>query len=804
MTGLNLETFLHLLRADLGAWASLAVVALLLGVMAWTSWGSRRALRKCLVLSVAVHVALVLWGSTAPAFFAPGLMAAENERVESAIRQIKVEPVGEGKQSQGASGAGGGARGRLPAWDRPRESLALAEPIMRPDRPEPAQSELPTPPPPEPPAPVVETPVAPEVRAPDRPQPEALPQAVAREKVVEPEQVAPTDAAELPKVAVARASEPEPVAPAPSDARLRTERTPSESKPTDARRNSAPATLPAPPDIDVPIVRNSPEPRQSAVPAGAEPLGPLPATEPNPDPLVAERPSVEAPSAGTPSLPIPSDTDLRNRIRAQNARPGTVGAPRTAQSTNTDGSFGGASGFGFPEADVRSRARNARANGRSTGGTGPGRTGDVGPLALSSTGPAGPSSFGSRPLGSRGSGDVPAPYRSRIDPNRSALAQRAGASAESELAVERALDWLARHQDADGRWNAGSARGKIDGLEEEARSSFTAHCPRGEVCFGECIYVEADTALTGLALLAYLGAGYTHVDGKYVENVAKGLSFLLSLQRPDGDLRGRSLKVGMYCHAMAALALCEAYALTGDERLRGPVERAVDFLVKSQATDGMAWRYQPRDTTGDTSILGWVLLVFRTAELVGVPVPAATRAGARAWLQKVSAGREGGLARYQPFHKVTPTMTAEAWVCRQLLNMDRAGPARDEAAAWLLAQSPDRGLYNLYYWYYATLAMYQQGGADWDRWNLEVRDQLVRRQRVSGHPAGSWDPDDDADFGVKGGRLYSTTLATLTLEVYYRYLRFYDEPGPAPRMRQQPERPVDPSLRRAITPGRAR
>lgn len=344
-------------------------------------------------------------------------------------------------------------------------------------------------------------------------------------------------------------------------------------------------------------------------------------------------------------------------------------------------------------------------------------------------------------------------------------------------------------------------------MEAESRDSFTKHCPPGELCVGECQYVEADTALTGLSLLAYLGAGYTHLDGKYAETVRKGLSFLLRQQKPDGDLRGVSTAVGMYCHAMAALALSEAYALTGDERLRGPVERAVGFIASAQATDGMAWRYSPRDSVGDTSILGWVVLLLRSAQVVGISVPAQAQSGAVKWLEKIAEGESGGLARYQPFpgKKVTETMTAEAWVCRQLLGVGGPGPASSEAVAYLLDRGPDRSGYNLYYWYYGTLALYQHGGPSWSRWNGQVRDQLVHRQISSGHSAGSWEPDDDREFGAKGGRLYSTALATLTLEVYYRYLRFYDEPGPSPRMAPAPERSNDPSLRRANSkPARSR
>ena len=272
--------------------------------------------------------------------------------------------------------------------------------------------------------------------------------------------------------------------------------------------------------------------------------------------------------------------------------------------------------------------------------------------------------------------EVPKIYLPRLVPDRSTQAQRIGASAASELAVERAIDWLARHQDEDGRWDAGIAR-YADGTPVKGDDDFTAHCPAGETCFGECAYWEADTALTGLALLTYLGAGYTHRDGRYADNVGRGLDFLLEQQKRDGDLRGRSRVVGMYCHAMATLALCEAYALTGDSRLRDPVERAVAFMVSARAADGMAWRYAPGAPAGDTSILGWVVMGLKSAKEIGIPIPneASIRRGTLLWLEKVATGDSGGLARYQPGEPVTPTMTAEAWVCRQFLGI--GGPGRE-------------------------------------------------------------------------------------------------------------------------------
>ncbi len=187
-----------------------------------------------------------------------------------------------------------------------------------------------------------------------------------------------------------------------------------------------------------------------------------------------------------------------------------------------------------------------------------------------------------------------------------------------------------------------------------------------------------------------------------------------------------------------------------------------------------------------------MVLVLKSAKVVGVAVPASLQDGALSWLDKVASGSERGLASYLPGRPPSPTMTAEAWVCRQFLGVGGPGPASTEAAVSLLAHGPSRDPYNLYYWYYGTLAMYQHGGEAWSRWNAQVRDEIVRRQHTLGHKAGSWDPDP-SDYGDRGGRIYGTALATLTLEVYYRFLRLYDDP----RLPPAATRADDPAPRRA-------
>ena len=370
---------------------------------------------------------------------------------------------------------------------------------------------------------------------------------------------------------------------------------------------------------------------------------------------------------------------------------------------------------------------------------------------------------------SKGSGEgkakAPDLYRLRVSPERSRLAERHGATPETEAAVKAALKWLAANQGPDGRWDAGD-----HGAGRETKVASRDRLGAG---------IEADTGMTGLAMLAFLASGHTHLEGAYRENVRLGLQYLMRAQASDGNLFGRASPYAkMYCHAMATLALSEAYAMTGDQRLRETVRRAVGFTVAAQDSTAGGFRYKPGDP-GDTSQCGWQLMALKSAELAGISIPTRTRNGMIRFLRSVASGSHGGLAAYRPQEKVSRTMTAEALVCRQFLGMSRQHPAGNEAGDYLLGELPGQGEKNLYYWYYATLAMYQLQGTHWQQWNDAMQKTLVESQQKQGSLAGSWDPD--TVWGGYGGRVYSTALATLCLEVYYRFLPLYTKTTPGKR-----------------------
>ncbi|MGD0517875.1 MAG: hypothetical protein ABSA26_10105 [Thermoguttaceae bacterium] len=356
-----------------------------------------------------------------------------------------------------------------------------------------------------------------------------------------------------------------------------------------------------------------------------------------------------------------------------------------------------------------------------------------------------------------GGGSLPDLYKLRVMPNRSGVAQQHGATPESEKAVQIALHWLANNQADDGRWdpaehNAGREL-SIQGRNRQNAGS------------------KADSGITGLALLAFLAGGHTHQLGPYAENMRRGLEYLLRIQAPDGSLGGKGQAYEfMYCHAMAACAISEAYGMTHDPRLEKPVRRAIGFTVAAQDSRGGGWRYRPGDP-GDTSQLGWQLMALKSAELAGIPMPAPTRSGIIRFLRSVSSGSQGGLASYRPGEGPSRPMTAEALVCWQFLGLPREHPACNEAGDYLLAELPGSGVANDYYWYYATIAMYQLQGDYWQRWNEALQSTLISRQVKDGPLAGSW--NTDTLWGGYGGRAYTTAIAALALEVYYRFLPLY-------------------------------
>lgn len=357
-----------------------------------------------------------------------------------------------------------------------------------------------------------------------------------------------------------------------------------------------------------------------------------------------------------------------------------------------------------------------------------------------------------------------------------------GGGSDTEDAVELGLAWLAKVQDHDGKWDS-------DGYMVHYMPGAT-----GNERYDEGVgMARNDVGITALCLLAFTGAGHDGRSGKYATTVRKARDWLLSRQRvEDGGfgLPTDTYRPTYYGVSLATLALCDLYLLTGDQKLRTPIQRAVYFLCDSQGDAG-GWDYSQRypgddkwqrPERNDLSITGWAVLALTAAREANLDVPQdALRKAAELFTQQT---RKDGEAIYANKgtreHQRGMGMLAVSNVCRRLLGEDRESEIQRKQRQRLDKQPPKWSEANellgnnMYYWYYGSLALMvgrdAEGGEDrWRKWNIELKKTLLPHQVKSGPRRGSFDPYNDAWAKSGGGRLYSTAICILMLEIYYRY-----------------------------------
>ena len=367
-----------------------------------------------------------------------------------------------------------------------------------------------------------------------------------------------------------------------------------------------------------------------------------------------------------------------------------------------------------------------------------------------------------------GGSQINAGFLGRSGATKEKMLREGGGNQGSELAVAKGLAWLARQQKADGSW-------RFDGSHKD------------------------DTiAATGLALLPFLAAGETHQkNGKYKNHVLKGLTFLVNnMNQSSGQFNVRGIT--MYSHGIATIALCEAYGMTKDRAfLLRPATAAASLIQRVQHAEG-GWRYPMQPTPGDTSVVGWQVQALQAARLTkDIPVDDKVVKGAEKFLEKVSAGGGSRKATYGytdgPGAPGT-SMTAVGLLCRYYISgwgPNNGGMA--EGVEGLMKKGPKpgtkdkpTGMNDIYYYYYATQVVHFYGGKEWKDWNegpladgkrtVGMRDWLVNLQVTKGADTGSWDPDR-GHMGGSSGRLGTTCMCLLTLEVYYRHLPLFKRDG---------------------------
>ncbi len=326
-----------------------------------------------------------------------------------------------------------------------------------------------------------------------------------------------------------------------------------------------------------------------------------------------------------------------------------------------------------------------------------------------------------------------------------------GMGRHTEAAVLRALEWLKANQAPDGSWGPNKP------------------------------------AMTGLALLTFLAHGETTGSGNYGDTVEKAIRYIISQQ----DDSGRFCTInqpGSYAHAIAAYAIAEAYGMTRISSLKPIMEKSAQVVIDGQQPGG-GWDYDYKKVARrDTSVAGWQMQALKAALIAG-----AENRGLREAIEKSATDLksvqdpETGRFYYtdKSSHK-SDSITAVA-----VLSLQLAGHATTrEARAGLDALGAARCDWDkppewpMYAWYYITQARFHEGGPGWTRWNNQFARAFVQNQNKD----GSWTSPGEKSGSAQGkelhlGPVYSTTLAALTLQVYYRHLPTYKslavEPTPA-------------------------
>ena len=407
-------------------------------------------------------------------------------------------------------------------------------------------------------------------------------------------------------------------------------------------------------------------------------------------------------------------------------------------------------------------------------------------------------------IGSGGGGGSKFSARTSSNDKKIAI-QKGHGTPGSENAVNVSLQWFMHHQSPNGSWEY---------INYYKNCSDGARCEPGELKDPK----EEKTynlAMTGYGVLCYLGAGYDHkIPNTYKSVVKKGLAFLVNAQeKGTGQLDRQN-----YAHAIATMALAEAYGMTSDVNLRDPAQKAVNYILAHQNQDtskgGLGWDYVGPSARNDASVTGWNVMALKSAMIANLNVGNGMQ-GAKAWLEKSwRASNSPELVKAGVAFKEAASMTATDksrfaydWrtgattlpleaedpkdpkspkevkgmhpkpnsggqslecvglVCSVFLGHNAGDPLIESLANTVMAhQMPTKYPCNTYYMYYNTMAMFQVSGERWKTWNNVVRDMLVNAQRrTSDCMDGSWDKSGG------NSRLFSTALNTLSLEVYYRY-----------------------------------
>ena len=331
------------------------------------------------------------------------------------------------------------------------------------------------------------------------------------------------------------------------------------------------------------------------------------------------------------------------------------------------------------------------------------------------------------------------------------------ATSAVDRAVARGINYLLTKQDDDG------AIGKIDRKSRDNAN-----------------------VMTGLALMAMASVGHQATDDTPEGRaMRKALDFILAPDRQDATgYFGKYDGSRMYGHGIVTLMLAELLGMGSDTRqdalIRDRCQKAIDLIVRSQKTkkhnskyEG-GWRYTPDANDADLSVTVWQVMALRAAKNSGLTVPKDTIDAAIAYIKRSynSGNRKHGRITnlksgfgYEPDHGPTYSTAAEGLLALQVCGDYEADEIKG-TVAWLNEQPLKRETRFFFYGtYYYAQGMYQRGGEDAEKARAAVEKIMLEMQQDD----GSWIGRDQETVS----RIYSTSLALLSLSVRYHFMPIY-------------------------------
>jgi hypothetical protein len=220
--------------------------------------------------------------------------------------------------------------------------------------------------------------------------------------------------------------------------------------------------------------------------------------------------------------------------------------------------------------------------------------------------------------------------------------------------------------------------------------------------------------------------------------------------------------------------------MTRIPELKPVMEKGVDVIINGQQTSG-AWDYKyAKGERRDTSVSGWHVQALKAAYLAGSENPRIKEAMSKSIddLKSVYDPATGSFAYGAKSPRENLAMTGVGTLCMQLLGHDKSSEVSKGVQLLKKAEcnwehpKPHAALYG---WYYITQVKFHKGGSTWSAWNNEFAKTITGNQESDGHWEFPVDERGKKEHGSNQGPVYSTTLAALMLQVYYRNLPTFKE-----------------------------